>query len=501
MEYNGGSYGSGPYDDGQDARGGDPYDPRYRGGSAPYGADPNAYGADPNAYGADPNAYGGYAPADPSAGGYYAPRGASGRVDMRGGQEQGDGYYAPRGASGRVDMRGGQEQGDGYYAPRGASGRVDMRGGQEQGDGYYAPRGASGRVDMREGQEQGDGYYASRGASGRVDMRGQEQGDGYYAPRGASGRVDMRDRDADSDERYSDEDEPRRAPKRSKKKRSKFSRFMRGMARYLAQMPTKTLVVIGGSIAAVIVAVILLVVLLPQRAKSPDATDGTLSIADVPTPTPSLAPTDVPVTTDTPEPTTAPDPLNGVTISVSGDTNDAIPAVQERLVELGYMDMPEGGYTNKYGPATKTGIRLFQVKNIEDYHDWDGVLGSQTYALLMSETAQPYYLKRGDGDGRTKDITKLVQDVTKLQNRLVQLGYLTGSATGMYGESTVNAVLKFQQYHGLKMDGVAGQSTLLLVYSSDAMDAKTGAANDKSKLSPTPGATTPASVIATTPAP
>ena len=51
-------------------------------------------------------------------------------------------------------------------------------------------------------------------------------------------------------------------------------------------------------------------------------------------------------------------------------------------------------------------------------------------------------------------------EVRKLQERLIELGYLPeGSADGAYGRKTANAVRKFQYYNGLTQDGVAGRAT------------------------------------------
>lgn len=347
------------------------------------------------------------------------------------------------------------------------------------------------------------GDDAPRSNAGRSDYRSDE-----YSARDDSGRTYYPRR---SEERasYDDDDEPRPPrPKKRKKKRSKFARFMRALGLYLAQLPARTLVVVGGSIAMVLVAVILLAVLLPKQNENLGVEDGQLAISNV-TPTPSLAPTDTPGPTPPPTDTPNPDPLGGTRIEKAGEISDLMPDIQKRLVELGYMSEPEGGFTTKYGPATKTAIRLFQVKNFESSKDWDGIIGSGTYNLLMSDQARAYYLARGDGDDRTKVITKLVEDVTALQNRLITLGYLpAGSATGLFGSTTVTAVQKFQQYHGLKADGWAGQQTLQQLYSADAMDAVTGKANDRSKLTPSPSAdvgdttTTPdPNATATVPAP
>ena len=50
-------------------------------------------------------------------------------------------------------------------------------------------------------------------------------------------------------------------------------------------------------------------------------------------------------------------------------------------------------------------------------------------------------------------------DVIKVQNRLIQWGYLNGTADGRYGEATRNAVLRFQRNNGLTADGRVGAST------------------------------------------
>ena len=44
-----------------------------------------------------------------------------------------------------------------------------------------------------------------------------------------------------------------------------------------------------------------------------------------------------------------------------------------------------------------------------------------------------------------------------LQQKLIALGYLTGTADGAYGDATVAAVKAFQSANGLKADGQAGK--------------------------------------------
>lgn len=478
MDYKSDSYGYPPRDEGQNTTGSDPYAPRsYRDDPAGQSGGPYPYGQEPSPYGQD----GGY----PSGGtDYTGEHDYTSRYPRTSYGEQ-DAGYSTR-ASDPYDPRGGNdpdapgaygEQGDPYGQP------ADPYRGQPE-DPY-----SSRRTTVPRGGES----YAAQGGTGRTQI--PRDGADYSRREDAGRYTEGGDLGFDDQDDYDRPHSPR-----NKKKRSKFSKFMHALGLYLAQLPSKTLVIFGGTFAMILVAVILLAVLLPNRSKNESTDDGQLALSDV-TITPSLAPTNTPAPTadSTPTPTIA---VLDEPISKSGTVSDLIPDIQKRLVELSYMDEPADGYTNKFGPVTKTAIRLFQMKNFTDYHAWDGIIGNDTYALLMSDDARAYYLQRGDGDDRTKVITKLVDDVTALQKRLIELGYLaSGSDTGLYGNSTVLAVQKFQEYHGLDADGIAGQDTLALIYSTDAMDATTGAANNKSKQTVSPSVSPSASVTDTTPAP
>ena len=394
--------------------------------------------------------------------------------------------YSQRGSTGRTQM---PTDDEGYgYSQRGATGRTSM---PRETDGYgYSSRGTTARTRMPEDVEE----FSPRGTSRTRMPEGEED----YLPRAGTSRS----RYPQSEDRYArhtdDEDEAYERP-RTKKKRSKFGKFMHALGLYLAQLPSKTLILFGGIFAVVLVSVILIAILAPKSDRTEKLDDGQLAIMDN-TPTPSLAPTNTPAPTEeiTPTPAIATLTENIVTV---GTVSDLIPDIQKRLVELAYMEEPEGGYTTKFGKATKTAIRLFQMKNFDDSKNWDGIIGNGTYTLLMSDDAKAYYLTRGDGDDRTKVITKLVQDVTNLQTRLIELGYLTGTATGLYGNTTVEAVQLFQEYHGFQMDGKAGQETLKMIFSADAMTAAVGKVNNKTKMTPTPGTSASPGTAATTPNP
>jgi len=51
------------------------------------------------------------------------------------------------------------------------------------------------------------------------------------------------------------------------------------------------------------------------------------------------------------------------------------------------------------------------------------------------------------------------EDVRLAQSKLKQWGYLEGSIDGVYGQSTYNAVIKFQKANGINADGVIGPQT------------------------------------------
>lgn len=59
-------------------------------------------------------------------------------------------------------------------------------------------------------------------------------------------------------------------------------------------------------------------------------------------------------------------------------------------------------------------------------------------------------------------------EVTKVQQRLKDLGYYSGEVDGQYGQGTANAVTLFQNQHGLTGDGLAGEKTLETLYAAEA---------------------------------
>lgn len=50
-------------------------------------------------------------------------------------------------------------------------------------------------------------------------------------------------------------------------------------------------------------------------------------------------------------------------------------------------------------------------------------------------------------------------DVRRIQQKLIEYGYMTGSADGVFGKDTYDAVVWFQRRNGLSVDGAVGKKT------------------------------------------
>ena len=73
------------------------------------------------------------------------------------------------------------------------------------------------------------------------------------------------------------------------------------------------------------------------------------------------------------------------------------------------------------------------------------------------------------------------EEVKKMQQALIDQGYLGGYADGIFGRNTENAVRKFQTKHGLTSDGLAGKKTLAMIYASSSSGSSSQAAAEQPK--------------------
>ena len=160
--------------------------------------------------------------------------------------------------------------------------------------------------------------------------------------------------------------------------------------------------------------------------------------------------------TPTPIPTPTPTPTPDLTLQ-KGDDNERVQKLQERLMDLNYLDLGES--TQLYGPATVYAVELFQRQHELTQ---DGIAGPSTLDLIYSDGAKKYTLLKGTYGS----------DVDSLQRQLIDLGYLD-NATGYYGTETIAAVTAFQERNGLSVDGKTGEQTLSLIYSPNAKESTT----------------------------
>ena len=114
-----------------------------------------------------------------------------------------------------------------------------------------------------------------------------------------------------------------------------------------------------------------------------------------------------------------------------GDSGEGVLQLQQRLVELGYLDAKD--VDGKYGSRTEAAIARYQER-----HNMEAT-------------------------GRADDATVeaiLGTQVRAAQEKLIELGYLTGTADGLFGQDTELALRRFQADHGLRVTGQLDEATL-----------------------------------------
>ena len=141
----------------------------------------------------------------------------------------------------------------------------------------------------------------------------------------------------------------------------------------------------------------------------------------------------------------------------SGTTGIEVRRLQARLMELGYY---AGGVDGLYGKTTADAVKAFQRANGLSA---DGQAGVQTQKKLYSTAAKfaPSPVATADPEAtRTLMLGMSGNDVYALQQRLIELRYLSGVADGVFGQETQEALARYQQANGLAADGVASAATL-----------------------------------------
>ena len=169
--------------------------------------------------------------------------------------------------------------------------------------------------------------------------------------------------------------------------------------------------------------------------------------------------------------------------SKSGDKGTDVKKLQQALTLRGYFD---GKIDGSFGDQTENAVKKFQkAKGLSQ----DGVAGSVTIKLLFGQEAasdsSTTSKSSGSSDAAMKGITKISDigsvpatskkgdkgaKVKKLQQALTLEGYFSGKIDGSFGDQTENAVKKFQKAKGLSQDGIAGSTTIKLLFGQDSPD-------------------------------
>ena len=192
----------------------------------------------------------------------------------------------------------------------------------------------------------------------------------------------------------------------------------------------------------------------------------------------------------------------------NGMRGEEVAEVQRALITLGYL---KGTADGVFGNNTENAVRKFQRKNKLTA---DGLVGARTKELLLSKASGASSGNSSGGAGSSSGASGSSESPTAsasssslfsgnystiksgsrgarvrtLQNALIALNYLSGSADGSYGKKTKAAVVAFQQANSLTADGAAGKKTLAALEKAyrNGEKASSAAASD-----PAPATTVP----------
>lgn len=197
-----------------------------------------------------------------------------------------------------------------------------------------------------------------------------------------------------------------------------------------------------------------------------------------PTPVPTMAPTPTPEPTPTAEPTAEPTPEPTPTPFANGASGDDVKKLQENLSVWGFYTGDADGI---FGSKTEAAVRDYQQYRYNEY------LAAQTPAPTAEPTAEPTPEPTPDPNATatpepTRDPslpaaipmqqgawdTATDTTVSQMQQKLIDLRCLYGTADGIFGAQTAEAVKLFQSANGLAQTGVIDGETYHMLMSASA---------------------------------
>lgn len=149
-----------------------------------------------------------------------------------------------------------------------------------------------------------------------------------------------------------------------------------------------------------------------------------------------------------------------------GAVGSSVYALQHRLRELGY---PIRELTGVYDEDTEKAVELF-------YQAYGLEAQSVAYIALQKElyadTARPYtvdgQVQTVEEDESTLSAGKVGTQVMQIQNRLIELGYLHATASGIYDTDTEDAVRLFEEACGVEATGKLPYALQAILLSDEA---------------------------------
>ena len=141
------------------------------------------------------------------------------------------------------------------------------------------------------------------------------------------------------------------------------------------------------------------------------------------------------------------------------DSGDAVKTLESALLSLGYLDSVP---SSNFSANTVTALKRMQAAcGMEQ----TGIANVATQRVLYSGNAPASPLLSASLTSGSSG-----ENVTRLQNRLLALGYLcqSSSVDGDYGSTTASAIKLFQTAAGGSATGVADSATIRALYSTSA---------------------------------
>lgn len=167
------------------------------------------------------------------------------------------------------------------------------------------------------------------------------------------------------------------------------------------------------------------------------------------------------------------------TLSLGG--RDAVTQAQQALIDAGYLNGEADGL---YGTSTAQAVSAFQqakgltVSGFVDDATREALLGQTpaaepTAVPEQTLTAEPTPVPEEDDGDFPLDMPIATPEpeedlVTRAQKRLIELGFLSGKADGLWGEKSAAALKLFQRANNLAATGEADEATLAALFSQDA---------------------------------